>query len=76
MNDTSQYSMLIDWSGEDHAYLVTLPEWSERVNTPTTHGDTYEEAAKNGAEVLELLVETALERGEPLPEPRVRNCAA
>src|SRR3712207_7616955 len=47
----------IRWSDEDQAYLVTFPEWAGRVNAPTTHGDTYEEAARNGEEVLALLVD-------------------
>jgi predicted RNase H-like HicB family nuclease len=55
--------MLIQWSDEDQAYIVTLPEFGG----PKTHGDTYEEAAKNGREVLEMLIESSLERGEPLP---------
>jgi len=34
---------------------------------PCTHGDSYMEAAKNAQEVIELLVESALEAREPLP---------
>jgi antitoxin HicB len=41
------------------------------VNTPTTHGDTYEEAVRNGNEVLELLIESTVEDGDPLPQPKV-----
>ena len=37
---------------------------------PCTHGDTYEEALKNAQEVIDLLIETTLEEGKPLPEPR------
>ncbi len=33
--------MLIEWSEEDQAYLVTLPEWADRVMMPATHGSTY-----------------------------------
>lgn len=66
-----RYSMLIEWSDEDHTYLVTLPEWVDRVNTPTTYGETYEEAVKNGHEVLEMLIEGAVADSEPLPEPCV-----
>jgi predicted RNase H-like HicB family nuclease len=62
---TLQYSMLIQWSDEDQAYIVTLPEFGG----PKTHGDTYEQAAKRGREVLELLVESSLEHGESLPAP-------
>jgi antitoxin HicB len=66
-----RYSMLIEWSDEDQAYLVTFPEWADHVNTPTTHGATYEEAVKHGQEVLEDLVSIWQERGYPLPTPRV-----
>ena len=66
------YTMLIEWSDEDQAFLVTLPEWDGRVNTPTTHGATYEEAASNGREALADLIAIAQERGYPLPAPRIR----
>lgn len=48
------YSMLIEWSEEDQAFLVTLPEWVNRVIMPVTHGSTYGEAVQHGQEVLEL----------------------
>ncbi len=52
MNETPlQYSMLIEWSEKDQAYLVTLPEWADRVIMPITHGDTYSEAVQHGQEV-------------------------
>lgn len=65
------YSMLIEWSEEDQAYLVTLPEWVDRVMMPATHGSTYGEAVQHGQEVLELLVNSAIRDGEPLPSPRI-----
>ncbi len=66
----SHYSMLIEWSERDQAFLVTLPEWVGRINTPSTHGSTYDEAARNGREVLEWLIQDAQQTGEPLPQPR------
>ena len=36
-----RYSMVIQWSEEDDAFLVTLPEWEGRVFNPVTHGETY-----------------------------------
>jgi predicted RNase H-like HicB family nuclease len=36
-----------------------------------SHGNTYSEAAKNGQEVLELLIESATQDGEPLPTPKI-----
>jgi antitoxin HicB len=65
------YSMLIEWSNEDQAYLVTLPEWADRVIMPVTHGDTYTEAVKNGQEVLKLLINSAIEDGDELPSPKI-----
>ena len=70
MNDQARYSMLIEWSDDDQAYLVTLPEWADRVMMPVTHGNTYDEAVRNGQEVLKMLVDSAQERGEVLPTPR------
>ncbi len=64
------YSMLIEWSEEDHAYLVTLPEWAGRVFMPVTHGNTYGEAVQNGQEVLEMLIDGAIQDGEALPPPK------
>ena len=64
------YSMLIEWSEEDQAYLVTLPEWADRVIMPATHGSTYGEAVQHGQEVLEMLVKSAIRDGEPLPPPK------
>ena len=65
------YSILIEWSERDQAYLVFLPEWAERVIMPATHGNTYDEAITNGQEVLELLVESATQSGESLPAPKI-----
>jgi antitoxin HicB len=65
------YSMIIEWSDEDQAYLVILPEWANSVIMPATHGSTYSEAVQHGLEVLELLVDDATKNGEPLPPPKI-----
>ncbi len=59
------YTIIIQWSNEDNCFVVSLPEWGEFCHT---HGDTYEEALKNAREVLELLIESSLEEGKPLPQ--------
>lgn len=64
----NHYTIIIQWSEEDQCYVVSLPEWGEFCHT---HGDTYEEAVKNAQEVLELLIESAREEGETLPEPKI-----
>jgi antitoxin HicB len=60
------YSMVIQWSDEDKAFIVSLPEFGPYSKT---HGATYEEAAKNGQEALESLIEAFEADGQPLPEP-------
>lgn len=68
---SSRYSIEIQWSDEDQAYVVSLPEWRDRVYQPVADGATYEEAARKGRAVLETLIEQAQQHGEPLPEPHV-----
>ena len=64
---SNHYSVKVQWSDEDNAFLVILPEFGPE---PQTHGDTYEEAMKNAREVLELLIETHEAEGWPLPQPQ------
>jgi len=71
VSEVPHYSMVIAWSEEDRAYLVTLPEWTARAHMPITHGGTYQEAALRGQHALESLIEQALEVGKPLPTPAV-----
>lgn len=66
------YSMLIHWSNVDQVYVVSLPEFGGC----KTHGSTYEEAAINGREVLELLMETFQAEGRLLPKPMTLDSAA
>lgn len=71
-----RYTMLIRWSEDDDAYVVSLPEWRHKsFGEIVTHGATYEEAAHNGQEALDLLIEDTLARGEPLPEPHIYAAA-
>jgi len=65
--------MHIQWSDEDNCYLVHLPEFPEQYWR--THGETYEEAARNGREVLEMLIESYQADKEPLPQPQTLQCA-
>ena len=38
---------------------------------PVTHGDTYEEAVRNGREAMAALIASAEKHGESLPQPWV-----
>ncbi len=60
-----RYSMVIEWSDEDNAFIVTVPE----LVGCRTHGQTYEEAVKNGQEVLEMFVMIAYGVGDYLLSP-------
>jgi predicted RNase H-like HicB family nuclease len=64
-----RYTVIIQWSDEDQAYVVSLPEWGSSCKT---HGRTYEEAAKKAQEVLDLLIESHDPDNEgPLPLPKL-----
>jgi predicted RNase H-like HicB family nuclease len=66
----NQYSMLVQWSEEDQLFLVTIPEFSDRVIMPCTHGKTREEAIHNAEEVIEMYLEAWEAEGETIPQPR------
>ena len=66
--DTPRYSMVIEWSDEDNAYIVSLPEWGDLVHT---HGETYAEAVAMGEELLAGLIASRQQHGEPLPTPHI-----
>ena len=48
------YSMYIRWSEEDQCYIAWLPEFGDHCKT---HGETYEEAARNGRDILEMMLD-------------------
>ena len=73
MSEIARYSMIIEWSDNDGAYIVSLPEWGPGART---HGTTYDEAVRNGQEVLAMLMERARETGRPLPPARVYAASA
>lgn len=63
------YSIVIEWSDDDQAYVVSLPEWAEQYAMPVASGKTYEEAAARGRNALENYIQFAREDGKPLPTP-------
>lgn len=65
--DNKHYSMYIRWSDEDQAYVVTVPE----LPGCRTHGDTYEEAARQGQDAIESWIMAALADNDPIPAPCV-----
>jgi predicted RNase H-like HicB family nuclease len=61
-----RYSMIIRWSDEDQAYLVTVPELPGCI----THGATYEEAVQQGQDAIETWIDGALAVHLPVPPPQ------
>lgn len=62
--------IIIEWSDEDQAYVVILPEWVEQYAMPVASSQTYEEAAARGRNALENSMQFAREDGKPVPLPR------
>ena len=65
------YAMVIEWSDEDLAYIVTVPE----LPGLQTHASSYVEAAQQGQEVIELWIQSREESGRPIPVPLGRAMA-
>ncbi len=63
----ARYSMIIEWSEEDQAYIVTVPE----LPGCRTHGVTYEEAVRQGQDAIASWIEARRAGGRPIPAPRV-----
>ena len=71
----NRYSMIIQWSDEDQLFLVTIPEFCDRVVMPCTHGKTREEAIRQGEAVIEMYLEAWQAEGEFIPEPSTLQIA-
>jgi predicted RNase H-like HicB family nuclease len=61
-----KHKIIIYWSNEDDAYVAEVPELSGCM----AHGETYESAAANANEAIQLWIDTAKEFGDQIPEPR------
>jgi DNA-binding transcriptional regulator YiaG len=60
-----RYALVIEWSGEDDAFVVSVPD----IPRLYTHGATREEAATAGNEVIALWIAGARETGVAVPPP-------
>ncbi len=65
------YSMVIQWSSENDCYVVYMPDLEAHFMQPCTDGETYEEAASQGRDVIESMIYWLQEDGVPLPAPKV-----
>ncbi len=61
------YSMNIQWDERDHIFVVNVPELPGFM----THGETYEEAVKQGKDAIEGWLQVARDLGWAVPDPLV-----
>lgn len=64
-----RYQLIIDWSDEDEAFLVEVPELPGCM----ADGETYAEAVAQVQHIIREWIETAHEIGRPVPLPRSWN---
>lgn len=65
MKKKNHYRIVIDWSGEDHAYIARVPE----LDGVVTHGETEIEALKMAREAIDLHLESLKAHNQPIPQP-------
>lgn len=68
MANEFRYEVIIYWSDEDQAFIAEIPE----LPGCAADGATYQEAIANAEVVIREWIETALELGRTVPEPRGR----
>ena len=64
-----RYEIIICWSDEDEAFVAEIPELPGCM----AHGPSYSEALDSVREAMTLWIETAMEFGDPVPEPKGRR---
>ena len=64
----TKYEMIIYWSEEDQAYIAEVPELAGCM----ADGGSYQEAVKNAERMIVEWIETAMELGRYVPEPKGR----
>ena len=64
-----KYEIIIYWSDEDKAYVAEVPELPGCI----AHGDSQELALANAKDAIQLWIDTAIEFGDQVPEPRGRR---
>jgi len=61
--------MIVSWSEEDQAYIVSVPELPGCM----ADGKTPTEAVENAEVIIKEWIECALEDGEEIPKPSLFN---
>jgi predicted RNase H-like HicB family nuclease len=66
--EMAKYEMIIYWSEEDQLYIAEVPELAGCM----ADGNSYQDAVNNAEQVINEWIETALELGRHIPEPKSR----
>lgn len=64
-----KYEVILYWSDEDQVFVAEVPELPGCV----AHGDTQGAALAKAQEAIQLWIDTALEFGDPVPQPKGRR---
>jgi DNA-binding transcriptional regulator YiaG/predicted RNase H-like HicB family nuclease len=65
--EAKRYPMVVEWSDEDDAYIVSVPD----LQGVRTHGATREEALEMGAEAAAVWISAMRSLGRPIPPPSI-----
>jgi predicted RNase H-like HicB family nuclease len=68
MTMENKYEIIIYWSNEDDAFVAEVPELAGCM----ADGKTYQEALANAEKIIEEWIETAVDLGKPIPQPKGR----
>ena len=63
-----KYEVIIYWSQDDKAFIAEVPELPGCM----ADGQTYQEALENVGEIAREWIETAKQKGKPIPRPKGR----
>jgi predicted RNase H-like HicB family nuclease len=66
---THKYEIILYWSAEDAVFVAEVPELPGCM----AHGDSQETALASVQDAIQLWIDTALEFGDPVPEPKGRR---
>ena len=61
-----KYEIILYWSNEDQAFVAEVLELPGCM----AHGDTQEAALRHVNDAMQLWIDTALEFGDPVPQPK------
>jgi|TARA_B100000809_G_C15084728_1_gene511006 predicted RNase H-like HicB family nuclease len=64
-----KYEIILYWSEEDKVFVAEVPELSGCI----AHGNSQEIALASAQEAVQLWIDTAIEFGDTVPEPKGRR---